>query len=91
MSDSKSSILLSIHELNAVVSLSITTIRRRIRIREGTIPAIQPGGKGTKLLIPVEWLQKWSALSQASPEQTTPITNAKQRKTISGPRPRWMK
>ncbi|WP_417390480.1 hypothetical protein [Gimesia sp.] len=89
MSDSKSSILLSIHELNAVVSLSITTIRRRIR--EGTIPAIQPGGKGTKLLIPVEWLQKWSALSQASPEQTTSTTNAKQRKTISGPRPRWMK
>ena len=80
---------LTIEELSQHLPLSIKTIRRRIR--DGSIPAIQPGGKGTKILIPLEWLNQQSAVSQESPPQQTSISGSTQRKIISGSSPQWMK
>lgn len=88
MANSSSSDLLSIEELSDIVSLSISTIRRRIR--DGGIPAIQPGGKGTKLLIPKEWINQQATTPQSS--RLEPSSSGRhQRKSISGPPPRWQK
>ncbi|KAA0134462.1 helix-turn-helix domain-containing protein [Gimesia chilikensis] len=88
MANPSSSDLLSIEEVSDIISLSISTIRRRIR--DGSIPAIQPGGKGTKLLIPKEWINQQATTPQSS--RLEPSSSGRhQRKSISGPPPRWKK
>ncbi|MEQ8854387.1 helix-turn-helix domain-containing protein [Gimesia sp.] len=88
MANSDTSDLLSIEELSTIISLSISTIRRRIR--DGSIPAIQPGGKGTKLLIPKEWVNQQATISKSS--RLEPSSSGRhQRICISGPTPRWKK
>lgn len=78
---------LTIQEFSQKVSLSEKTVRRRIDA--GQIPHWQPGGPGTRILIPVSCL---SMISQApgnpsaTKEDPAP-TNQDQ--ALPGPTPRW--
>lgn len=55
----------SIAEFSSLKGLSESTIRRRIRDR--SLPYFQPGGSGTKILIPADALQRDdSAISSSS-------------------------
>ncbi|QDU05456.1 Helix-turn-helix domain protein [Gimesia chilikensis] len=88
MNTSISAAFHTIEELAPKLAVSISTIRRRIR--DGSIPAIQPGGKGTKLLIPKEWVNQQATISKSSRLESS-SSGRHQRKSISGPAPRWRK
>lgn len=77
---------LNIEEFCQLVPLSESTVRRRIRA--GDIPSWQPGGTGTRILIPVSCLESFEKLPAAKPalEQASQPSP----KPIAGPRPRWM-
>jgi hypothetical protein len=77
----------------ALSGLSESTVRRRVR--DGSLAAVQVGGKGKKLLFLVDALERIDA-HDATPHSATdaelnslfqsPGTSAG---TPSGPRPRW--
>ena len=47
---------LTLKQLQVATGLSISTLRRRVK--DGSIPVIQPGGRGKKLLFPVAVLDE---------------------------------
>lgn len=72
---------LSIAEFVALSGLSQSTVRRRID--DGSIASAQPGGKGTKLLIPADTLARLAA-ERSDADAQTPVT---MRSAAGGPRP----
>jgi len=72
---------LSIPQFAALSQLSMSTIRRRLR--DGSIPFSQPGGKRTKILIP----QK--ALTELANPTNVVEPNPTHIETIAGPSPKW--
>jgi len=56
MTESRYRQTLTIKQLQVATGLSISTLRRRVK--DGTIPAIQPGGRGKKLLFPLAILDE---------------------------------
>ena len=77
-------------EFGRRVPWSMATVRRRLR--DGSLPAIRPGGPGTNWLIDWEAFQKGETKNEAAPPATTNEANysAADHK-LSGPRPRWMR
>lgn len=73
--------------------LSESTIRRRVR--DGTLAAVQIGGKGKKLLFPIDALERMdsnvsSELPGPNSDCSGPSKNTGAPAEIpSGPRPRW--
>jgi len=67
------------------LSISESTLRRRIR--DGKIKALQLGGEGTRLLIPVEAI-RFEELTQTT---GAPIHSQVQRKRLPGRKAGWRK
>jgi len=69
-----------------LTGLSESTVRRRVR--DGSIKAVQPGGRRTRLLVDADSLgglltsSATSTNATRSPDQSTPTQ-------LAGPRPRW--
>lgn len=78
---------ITIPEFAQRVSLSTKTIRRRIE--SGDLPAWQPGGPRTRVLIPVSCLAQDNTLTDESSHVHSNLPNKKSRK-LSGPTPNWM-
>jgi hypothetical protein len=85
--------LLNFKEFVAYTHLSESTVRRRVR--DGTLPAIQLGGKGKKLLFSADALIRSqhpsdSAKPNAPAEVVNPPQSAGAQADVpAGPRPRW--
>ena len=71
---------LTIQELSRTTGFSVSQLRRLVR--KGVIPALQPGGKGGKLLFRPDALE---ACAAGMPDTSTPA----RRGQLSGPAPRW--
>lgn len=85
---------LTIAQFAAYSGLSDKTIRRRIA--EHQLPFHQPGGMGTKIVLPVDALDRAAAArtssAMASPDDSfTPSTEQEipSRRLLPGPKPRW--
>jgi hypothetical protein len=86
---------ISLAQLSAISGLSASTLRRRIK--DGSLPVIQPGGRRSRLLFRRDVLDTLSAVareatstSASSGEETPgddPTIPAVQ--PLPGPRPRW--
>lgn len=87
----------SIAQLSAISGLSVSTLRRRLK--DGSLPFLQPGGTRSRLLFRRDVLdtlarpagEPVSAQSTARqavcPESVTPEASL----ALPGPRPRWMR
>ena len=80
-------------EVAAVLDCSAKTVSRRVK--QGVIPAIQPGGPGTHLRFDVDEVMRavkeshtFDSASDTSNPQQTKDPNTKPKK-LSGPRPKW--
>ena len=71
---------ISIQEFSQRSGFSVSQLRRLAK--KGAIPALQPGGKGGKLLF------RPDAIETCAPGESTTSAPAQQRQ-LSGPRPRW--
>ncbi len=80
---------LPVNEFARWSSLSISTIRRRIR--DGSLPAWQPGGPGTRLLIPVTCLPSFQVAATIVPQQKPAVNHRtpKATKRLPGSGARW--
>lgn len=89
MSDvSSSAKFLTIRQFSLASPLSEATIRRRIR--DGSLPFVQPGGKRTKILIPADAL----VLSEQAKQEFLvhdARDGAQEAKRIPGRKPAWAK
>jgi hypothetical protein len=73
-------------EFAARSGLSVVTVRRRVRDR--SLPAVQPGGPRTRVLIPVDALvpvRVDAPADLAEPKPPLPTTPA----PLPGPAPKW--
>ena len=84
---------LKLKDFVARSGLSESTVRRRVR--DGSLTAVQVGGKGKKLLFPVDGLERIHARGETSQlVNETEHTSFSQSpgasaEIPSGPRPRW--
>ena len=79
---------LSVEEFGAVTGLSVSTVRRRIR--DGSLPVFQPGGKKSRILIPGGVLTDRSRQEPvATPPEPAAASPTPSPPTLAGPRPRW--
>lgn len=80
---------LPVNEYARRSSMSISTIRRRIR--DGSLPAWQPGGPGTRLLIPVACLPSFQVAVAVVPQQNQAVNHhaPKATKRLPGSGARW--
>ena len=84
---------LTLKEFLEYCHLSESTVRRRVR--EGSLPVVQIGGKGKKLLFPADALtraddQTVSAEADTKVEVLNSLPSTGTQAEISaGPRPRW--
>jgi hypothetical protein len=72
---------LKIREFSRISGLSVSTIRRRVR--DGSIPAIQPGGAGKVILFARDALERQSSPPTSGENTPTP------KKILPGRRPSW--
>lgn len=85
--------MLSPEEAAKYTGFKIATIRRRLK--DGTIPKYQPGGKGTRVAIPRSALsvdalvRKPTDSAVTAPIESTASPNSQNRR--SGPAPRWLR
>ncbi|HCS50403.1 MAG TPA: hypothetical protein DIW81_02230 [Planctomycetaceae bacterium] len=82
-----SQVYLTIEECSQRVSLSDSTIRRRIR--EGKIPFWQPGGPGTRILIPVDALLSSADCSPDAENSSKPSFRDRDKSSLPGPTAKW--
>jgi excisionase family DNA binding protein len=80
---------LTYEELSARTGISVSTLRRRVK--DGKLPYFQPGGRRTRLVFPVDvverLLQSAPTSSQTLPEsQLQPVAHP-----LQGPQPKWMR
>ena len=86
----------SIAEFAELSGLSISTVRRRLR--DGSLPIVQPGGPRTRVLVPADVLKapvKARANMGPMDEKSTSIDATEsaprhQKPIIPGPRPKWL-
>jgi hypothetical protein len=85
--------LISLKEFLAYTHLSESTVRRRVR--DGSLPAIQVGGKGKKMLFSVDAFVRSQDSSASAgldaPAEVfkSPQSTEAQADIPAGPRPRW--
>lgn len=85
---------LSVEEFSVASSLSVSTVRRRIK--DGTLLAFQPGGRKSRLLIPRDALVRPAEASSQlpaskEPAQTPHIAPPATSPSLAGPPPGWMR
>jgi excisionase family DNA binding protein len=77
----------AIEELSGLLGVSVPTLRRWIR--DGKLPARQPGGPGTRLLFPLAQISRLlEPPGPAAPK--TVASSAATRARLSGRQPAWM-
>ena len=84
---------LSVDEAAAILGVSVSTVRRRIRDR--SLPCLQLGGRGHRIVIPHEALIMPSRRERTgSDEPVEPAERSPDRmhqpERLRGPTPRWM-
>lgn len=84
---------LSYEEVSARTGLSLSTLRRRVK--EGKLPFIQPGGRRTRIVFPLDVIERLlqAADTSSSPKHAVqqPISVPVRKVTVSrGPRPKWL-
>jgi hypothetical protein len=88
---------LSPREYSTLTGLSMATVQRRLSTKQ--IPFFQPGGRRSRVLIPVDALQ--AQAEETGPEPSTngsagpqtvrdPKPAIKKQSHLPGPQPRWM-
>jgi hypothetical protein len=92
MSDKTSPKYLTLQEFVQLSRLSESTVRRRAR--DGSLPVVQLGGKGKRLLFPADALtrnssESASAVDNEAKQTSLPPTTGTLAERPSGPRPRW--
>jgi hypothetical protein len=93
MNDNATPDFLTLKEFVEHSHLSESTVRRRVR--EGTLTAVQLGGKGKKLLFPADVLTRVNdQIASAEANAQTEILNSlpstgTQAEIPAGPRPSW--
>jgi excisionase family DNA binding protein len=75
---------LDIRQFSRLTNLSVPTVRRRVA--QGTIPALQPGGPGTKLLFRPDALERAAAADVSAATANPPPADA----PLAGPEPKWL-
>jgi len=83
----ESKIYLTLKEYSLKVSLSEKTIRRRIEA--GQIPSWQPGGPGTRILIPASSLQVCSIATPKKLTDEDQSAHIPKEPRLPGPIPGW--
>ena len=86
---------LTIQELRGLSGWSLSTIRRRVR--DGSIPVIQPGGPRTRMLFPADVLDRL-ATPRIKPTDAIDTNHAvkdspnweEADQSLAGPMPDWM-
>ena len=83
---------ISIQDLSEISGLSVSTLRRRVL--DGSLAAAQPGGRRTRLLFPVDILDRlMPTKDQAATEPLAVTTDfsavARTQESIPGPKPKW--
>ena len=68
---------LTVEELSKATTLSVSTLRRRFK--EGSIVGFQPGGRGSKILFPIDAIEKIQCQPPSIPAHRPP----------AGPSARW--
>jgi excisionase family DNA binding protein len=77
---------LTIEELSAATTLSVSTLRRLMK--KGSIVGHQPGGPRTRIVFRPDAIEQASGAATSSGEQPAPnVGDAPPR----GPRPRWLR
>ena len=76
----------TVKEAAEMLSLSESTVWRRIK--DGSFPKYQPGGRGTAMRLPIEALTMKKQQPVPEPKETTPPPT-KGPAPRKGPRPRW--
>jgi len=76
----------TIRQFSQIAHLSEATIRRRIR--DGSLPFVQPGGKRTKILIPADAFCRLATRKICAPEE---VARDESQKQIPGRKPVWAK
>jgi excisionase family DNA binding protein len=71
-------------ELSELTGISQSTLRRRVK--QGTIPFLQPGGPRTRVVFPIDVIDRLTQASQPIP-QAQPAPEKKTRRL--GPEPKW--
>lgn len=84
---------LSPQEFAASSGLSLVTVRRYLA--DGRLPAVQPGGRRCRVLIPRAALSRFAVTHGVSRKsgQSTNVTNTTimaSTKSLAGPPPRWL-
>jgi excisionase family DNA binding protein len=86
---------LSVAQLSKLSGISEVTLRRRIK--DGSIPAIQPGGPRTRLVVRRDVLDLLTNLQSAAAHvengamgETPEASGHGPRGNLSGPRPKWL-
>jgi excisionase family DNA binding protein len=75
---------LKLDEFQKLCGLSLVTIRRYIK--SGKLESVQAAGRGHRILIPRDALDKLRAVPKPPPD---PAEGPSRSATLSGPKPRW--
>lgn len=87
---SRANRFLSPAEFAELSGLSEATVRRRLK--DGTIESVQPGGFRSRILIPIDALQRANTDDRREHAGRVGDVEESDRRTqsISGPQPKWM-
>jgi excisionase family DNA binding protein len=81
---------LTIEELSQWTGLSVSTIRRRVK--DGTIPFLQPGGRRSRIVFPPDIVERLIQITSQKSTNTEPIAVIPPEKPQRrGPRPKWQR
>lgn len=81
----------TVQQVMDYLPLSPSTVRRRVK--DKTIPSVQLGGKGCRILVPVNFLKQAGTAKpvKTSQEDTKTFSAGQQAAELPGPQPKWKK
>jgi excisionase family DNA binding protein len=82
-------ICLTVEELSQLTGLSVSTIRRRVK--DGTIPFLQPGGPRSRIAFPADIVERLLQITSHRSPDTEPIAEMPPVKPQCGPQPKWQR
>lgn len=81
----------TVQQVMDYLPLSPSTIRRRVK--DKTIPSVQLGGKGCRILVPVNFLKQAGMAKpvKMNQEETKSLSTGQRAAELPGPSPKWKK